>query len=146
MCRSGATFTNKKKGVFLTRLAECANITDACRAADIPRRTAYNAKAADEKFAASWQEAIDTYIDDRLEAEADRRAVEGVRKKKFTKNGEPIMDTETGKQYEEREYSDTLLIFRLKALRPDVYREKSSVDVTSNGKQISFVEVVATVK
>ena len=51
-----------------------------------------------------------------LEAEADRRAVEGVVKPLFYKGQRlPV---------EVREYSDVLLMFRLKALRPEQYRER----------------------
>jgi hypothetical protein len=58
---------------------------------------------------------------DTLEAEADRRAAEGTLRPVFYK----------GEQCGEiREYSDTLLIFRLKALRPEKYRERSNVAVS----------------
>jgi hypothetical protein len=134
MCR--AKMTAAKKEIFLAELAKTGNISASCKAADLARMTAYDHRAADEAFRAAWDEAIDIYIDS-LEREADRRAVEGCTKKKFLKNGEPVIDPETGEQYVEREYSDTLLIFRLKALKPDKYRENQSIE-HSGALSISF--------
>lgn len=133
MCRTD--LTARKKALFLAKLAETGNVSRSCEAADISRQTVYTNKKAMADFAAEWTVAEDKYIE-RLEAEADRRAVEGVRKKKFTKTGAPIMDPETGLQYEEREYSDTLLIFRLKGLRPDTYRDNSKVEHTGDIKMM----------
>ena len=66
-----------------------------------------------------------------LEEEARRRAVEGIRRKKFYK-GEPIIDPKTGQQYEEIEYSDKLLMFLMKNLIPDVYGDKSKVEISGS--------------
>lgn len=38
----------------------------------------------------------------------------GLTRKKFTGAGEPVINPDTGEQYAELEYSDTLLIFLLK--------------------------------
>ena len=62
-----------------------------------------------------------------LEDVAKSRAVDGVVRKKFGKDGEPIIDPETGLQYVEREYSDTLLIFLLKGNNPEKFRERHEV-------------------
>ena len=37
----------------------------------------------------------------------------------------PIIDPETGEQYVEHEYSDNLLMFMLKARRPDKFKDRS---------------------
>jgi len=72
-------------------------------------------RKADADFARRWREADNLAIE-RMEAEADRRAVDGTDRPVFHQ----------GKRSGEiREYSDTLLIFRLKARRPEVYRERS---------------------
>jgi hypothetical protein len=71
-------------------------------------------RKSDADFAKRWKEADDLAVE-RMEAEADRRAVEG--------NDKPIY-YQGEKCGEVREYSDTLLIFRLKARRPEVYRER----------------------
>lgn len=69
-----------------------------------------------------------------MEEELHRRAVIGVKRKKFFQ-GQAIIDPETDEPYYEREYSDTLLIFRLKALRPEKYRDNQqaiNVNTTNN--------------
>ena len=96
---------------FLSSLETTGNIRASCAQAGINRTTAYNAKEANAKFAARWDVAIEDAID-RLEFEAVRRAREG---------------------------SDVLLIFMLKAARPNIYRDR--VDVQHAG-QVSFSAVV----
>ena len=59
----------------------------------------------------------------RLEAIARRRAELGVKKFKFC-HGKPITDPETGEPYFEFEYDTRLLIFLLKALKPEKYRDR----------------------
>lgn len=97
----------------------------------------------DPVYAAAFEQSREQAAD-RLEQEARRRAIEGVRRKKFTRAGEPIMDTETGKQYEELEYSDTLLIFLLKGARPDTYRERQVHELT--GKDGGPIESMAVIE
>jgi len=58
---------------------------------------------------------------ERIEEEADRRAVEGTLEPVF------YQGFECGQV---RRYSDTLLIFRLKALNPQKYRERASIEHT----------------
>lgn len=89
------------------------------------------------------QAAVDVALDryaERLEREADRRAIDGLLRKKFQRNGDPIIDPATGEQYEEREYSDTLLIVRLKAVKPAVYRDH--IDLTSGGDKLQPIRVI----
>jgi hypothetical protein len=71
-------------------------------------------RKSDADFERRWKEADELAIE-RMEAEADRRAVDGTDKPVFYQ-GE--------RSGEVREYSDSLLIFRLKARRPEVYRER----------------------
>jgi len=117
-------------------LRDTANVRLACAAAEIDRSTAYRLRESDEIFAAAWEEAIGEAAD-LLEAEARRRAIEGLRRVKFDR-GRPIMVPVVGDDglvvkdvdgnpklvpYVEHEYSDTLLIFLLKAALPGKYRE-----------------------
>lgn len=132
-------FTTKKKSKFIDIFSDCGNVSRSCEILGVSRRSAYNHKDRDPKFAEMWDDAQSRYVE-KLEAEADRRATEGLLKKKFLTNGEPVIDPETGKQYLEREYSDTLLIFRLKALAPKRYRE--NLDVTSAGKRLVNTVVI----
>lgn len=108
---------------FLARLRASGNVTVAAEAATVDRATVYDARAADAGFAEAWKAALEEAAD-RLEAEARRRAHDGLLRKKFTAKGEPVIDPETGEQYWEREYSDVLLMFLLKAARPEKFRDR----------------------
>lgn len=79
------------------------SISAACKAADIGRQTWYDWLANDPAFAAQVREAKEEKADE-LEVAAQRRA---------------------------KKDSDTLLIFLLKNLRPDQYREKQQITVVS---------------
>jgi hypothetical protein len=89
---------------FLAALEQTCNITLACRAAEVHRSTAYDHRNADPEFKALWDAAEETGVE-LLEAEARRRAV-GTQEK----NG-----------------SDLLMIFLLKAHRPEKYRDNATV-------------------
>ena len=102
---------------FLVALSVMGNVGRACQAANIGRRTVYDAKKADKNFAEQWESALEEATDS-LEAEAWRRAHDGVTRKQFTRGGDPIIDPETGEQYVLHEYSDTLMVTLLKAHRP----------------------------
>ena len=122
----------------LASLAKYGNISKACADAHVGRTTFYQRRDADKDFADRAAEALETATD-ALELEARRRANNGVERKKFDK-GQPIIDPETGEQYIEREYSDTLMIFLLKAHRPDKFRERYSHEHTGkDGKPIASV-------
>src|SRR5688572_14466256 len=67
------------KALFLNHLGRTGNVRLAAEAAGIGRMTVYEHRAADKVFAAQWEEAMQNAADV-LEAEAHRRAVEGVQK------------------------------------------------------------------
>ncbi len=90
---------------FLEKLAESGNVSRACRAAKVARQTAYRHRSIDALFKVAWDEALGIAVG-LLEDEAWRRAREGWLEPVFYK-GE--------KQGSVRKYSDTLLIFLLKA-------------------------------
>lgn len=103
------------KEVFIAALLKSSNVTAACRKAKISRSFAYDERNRDAEFAALWDDTLEMALDD-AESEAWRRAVKGtVSNRQFDKEGNLISTT--------RQYSDTLLIFMLKAHRPDKYRE-----------------------
>ena len=108
----------KDKAAFLDALAETANVTWACKVANIPRRTAYEWRDADSVFADGWEQAVELGTD-ALEDEAIRRGHAGVDKPVY-QGGEKVGTV--------REYSDTLLIFMLKARRPDKFKERAQID------------------
>src|SRR4051794_21905301 len=80
-------------------LAKGHTVAGACKAANVGRTTAYQARQRDEEFAVAWRD-LEEHAIEVLEAEAYRRAMNG---------------------------SDKLMAFLLKARRPDVYRERVDV-------------------
>ena len=97
---------------FLDALAETGSVRAAAAASGRARGAWLALRGRDAAFAQAWDEALDAYVE-LLEAEADRRAVGG--------EDEPIFYG--GKQVGSRtRASDSLLMFRLKALRPGRYR------------------------
>ncbi len=109
------------------------NVTRAAQASGIDRNTAYAAKDNDPKFAADWADAEKGALDT-LEAEAYRRAVEGVQKPVFYQGEECGLV---------REYSDMLLTTLLKARAPEKYRENAKVEHSGSvSVPIEIIEVV----
>lgn len=98
-------------------------MTHACRAARISRTTIYEWRDADENFAKQWDAALELGISG-LEDEAVRRAFHGVLKPVYQK---------ARRCGSIREYSDTLLVFLLKAHRPKKFRENVKIDGTLSG-------------
>ena len=116
--------TPQKKGRFLAELRKTGNITHAVTVIGIDRRHIYRIREGDAEFAAAWDDAIQAYAD-KLEAAADQRAVDGyVKQVVLLDDGDPI---------EIRAYSDVLLMFRLKALRPEQYKERGAYEHTGAG-------------
>lgn len=90
----------------------------AARAGGIHRNTLMKHVEMNEEFAELFQNALDEYTLD-LEAEAHRRAVQGIEEKIYTKDGD-----ECGTKII---YSDRLLELLLKANAPEKYRENARV-------------------
>jgi hypothetical protein len=121
--RARTPTTEKRKEQFLKELANRANVSDAARAAGVGRRTAYDWRAADEAFAAAWDEAVEHAVDE-LEREAWRRAAEGFDEPVYQK-GELVGTV--------RRYSDHLMSVLLKAHRPEKFRERTQTELTGPG-------------
>lgn len=123
---SGKAWTQRTlqraRDAFLAELAKRGNVSEACRAAEVPRSTAYQWKAADEAFAAAWNEALEVACD-AMEGEAWRRAVEGTEEPVYGRVGKD-KDGQIGTV---RKYSDTLMVKLLQAHRPEKYRERQDV-------------------
>lgn len=90
---------------FLAALRGSGNIRESCARAGIARHVAYDLRDADPVFAAEWKAALDDAVDE-LESAARARALHT---------------------------SDNLLIFLLKAHRPEKYRESSRVEMSGPG-------------
>ena len=115
---------HQKKRAYLLALSSCGNVTLAAKTAGVDRSMVYkwrNGVAGrpndhgDEAFRAAEAIAKEMAAD-RLEEEAWRRAVVGVDEPVGFYRGEPGAWL--------KRYSDTLLIFLLKGLRPEKYRER----------------------
>ncbi len=113
----------KLQAAFLTAFRESCTVTQAAKQAGIARRTHYNWLKADPSYQAQFED-LEEEVTETHEREAMRRASEGTLKPVFYQ----------GKTCGEiREFSDTLLIFLLKARRPETYRERSDVNSTIKG-------------
>ena len=119
-----------KKGAFLAEYGKLGNITKAAEEVEMDRGTHYVWLEADDQYAKDFAAAQSRYIE-KLEAEADRRATEGVE--------EPVFHQGTVCGHKKR-YSDTLLIFRLKGLAPERYRERT--DIKHDHKHSGTVRVI----
>jgi len=128
---------------FLKTLAITGNVFRACKACEVGRTAVYEERKANGEFAKEWDRSLEDAAD-RLESEARRRAYKGLTRKKFTGKGEPIIDPATGEQYYEREYSDTLLIFLLKGLNPEKFRERISAEHSGPGGKP--IPIAATIR
>lgn len=114
--------TGRRRGLFLDTLSATGNVSAAARAAQVARSTCYRTRRLDADFAEQWTDAEEAAVD-LLEAEARRRALDGV-ERPLVGGGKLIRDDD-GKVVMVREYNDRLLEFLLKAHRPDKYRDKT---------------------
>jgi hypothetical protein len=118
--------TQEKREKFLLSLVETGgNVSASCGLAGIKRRTAYDWRSDDPEFAAEWDEAVNVGLD-ALESEARRRAFEGIEEPVFYK-GEICGHI--------RRYSDSLIMFMLKAYRPQ-FRDRVLIDVNAVDAEI----------
>jgi len=122
---------------FLSVYAECGNITQAANAVGVSRRAHYGWLDNNESYREHFADANETATD-KLEKEARRRAIEGVRVYKFTRDGQPILRPgatldDPDPYYYERVYSDKLIELLLRAHRPEKFRDRVSQEVTGPG-------------
>jgi hypothetical protein len=132
-----------KREAFLTAFAKVGNIRMAAQMAKCARASHY-LWMKDPEYAKRYEEAADEACD-LLEAEARRRAEHGIEEPVVHKGRlcfRPVLD-EQGRvvldddgqpkmvPFTIRRYSDTLLIFLLKALKPEKYRDHYRAPHTS---------------
>lgn len=143
-----AGLPNARQNAFLAAFAQCGRVSEASAASGVPTNT-HNTWMQDATYREKYEEAK-IHFGEILEAEADRRAFDGFLKPIYHK-GELV-------GYERR-YSDALLMFRLKALLPDRYRERSETivsgsvqhdhehkhSITVEERQALILEVLATI-
>lgn len=97
---------------FLELLSEGLTVGESCVRAGIVRATIYRKRHEDYVFAQLWDQSLDI-AGDRLEEEADRRGFTG---------WEEVVQHKGGATSTRRRYSDRMLMFRLRALKPGRYR------------------------
>jgi len=114
---------NGKKRAFLAAYAAVGTLTGAAKLARCDISSHYVWKKRDPAYVAAFTRA-QALAAETLEDEATRRAM-GWEETHYTAAGTP---------YTVYKYSDTLLIFRLKALKPEVYRDHHAPD---SGQKIS---------
>lgn len=116
------TSKRQRQRAFLKAYASAGNLAVAAQAADVDRSAVYRWQK-EPKFADQFEQAREEAAD-RLEAEALRRARSGVDEPVFYRG------VQVGSV---RKYSDTLLIFLLKAARPEKFRDRASVEHSGPG-------------
>ena len=124
--------TVRWQDVFLMTLREIGHVGRSCEAAKVSRNTAYTYRHQDPEFAKAWETAIEDAAFT-LEDEAWRRARDGV--------DEPIIYR--GKIIAtQKRYSDVLLMFLLKGIKPEKWADKLTIRITAEDletlKQMGF--------
>jgi hypothetical protein len=114
---------------FLAAIRDGLHVREAAATANVDGTMPYHRRDEDEAFRAAWEQAskIGTKA---LEAEAGRRSYHGTTRAVY------YMGEECGRI---REYSDTLLMFLLRARKPKKYRDRGKLELT--GKDDGPVEV-----
>lgn len=113
-------FDDRARIVYLESLERTGMVGLSAKACGVTHRQINRVFKKDEAFAEACQEALCAYRD-RIEAEAHRRAVEGVEK------GVWYRGARVGT---EQEYSDSLMQTLLKGNRPEKYRDRLDVAAT----------------
>ncbi|HEV7216792.1 MAG TPA: hypothetical protein VGP33_16925 [Chloroflexota bacterium] len=114
--------TAQHKKAFLEAFAEYGNVSRAALVANVERRTIYKWLEHDDTFILEYRQA-EMQAEDVLEHAGWKRAVEGVEQTHGIFHQGQQVATET-----KVEYSDTLLMFLLKARNPKKYRDRVSID------------------
>jgi len=114
MARGRSNRTPKNRETLVAALREGLSVGGACTVAGISRRSYYDWRSEDPEFAAECDEAMDAGTDF-LEDVARQRATES---------------------------SDTLLIFLLKARRPEKYRERQETRHVGDEEQPVSITLV----
>lgn len=115
MARKKITRTLAQRDAFIAALSAGSTVSDAAKAAKLCKDTVYRWRKTDPDFSAAWD---DAYVQggDLLAKEAYRRAHDGVE--------EPVFHHGKVVGYV-RKYSDTLLMFLLKAREPERYCDRA---------------------
>lgn len=117
--------SDELKQAFLDALATSGVVKTAMVASGVSGYSTHKRwRDTDPEFAEAYAEALEASADT-LEAEARRRALEGVVRVKF--------QPKTGEPYDEIQYSDPLTMFLLKAARPDKFADRTKNELSGPG-------------
>lgn len=119
------SFTRKRQAEFLALIAMGWAVNHAAKRVGIIKQTVYALRDRDEGFAAAYIEAKKEKVEN-LEQEAYQRAM----------GREEIIVGKNGEEHIVKKYSDLLMIFLLKAEKPDKYREKLDIKVSEERRII----------
>ncbi len=111
-----------RKRRFLKRYLERGSFYLAAEYAGVTEPAVRKWIKKDPLFAECFVAVREAFVE-RMEEEADRRGARGIRVMRYYQ-GRPIIDPRNGKPLIECEFSDALLMFRLKALKPGMYRDR----------------------
>lgn len=135
-----------RQAAFLAAFAECGNLSLSCQLSGVGRQTHYD-WMRNPDYRLRWEEARDTAVD-MLAGEARRRAM-GIDVPVIYQGSLCYPRLPNGKRSRKpltiRQYSDVLLMFLLKAARPDIYRDnwrgelvhRTDVKVAHEGPDLS---------
>lgn len=128
--------SRKRRRAFLAALAETGGrVMEAAKAAGYTDTSALQKyRRENEDFAEEWDRAVEAGTD-MLVDEVVRRAIDGVHEPQFYK-GEVIGYT--------LKYSDALLMFQIRAMRPDRYRENARGGEINMNFGIAVMPMTAT--
>jgi hypothetical protein len=110
----------KKRAFLICFVANAGQVGKASKDAEVDPSTPYNWRKNDPAFAEAYERAK-VLAAEVLEQEAVRRAFEGVEEPTGWYQGKPGGHV--------RKYADTLLIFLLKGMMPEKYRERTDVNL-----------------
>jgi hypothetical protein len=117
--------TRERQERFVKALADTGIVSVAVEIAGTSRTRVYELRKHDSDFASAWAEAEEQAAD-ALEAEAWRRAVQGVAEP-LVSAGKVVRDDD-GQPLVIRRYSDNLLLALLKARRPEKFKDRAVVE------------------
>jgi len=126
--------TPKKRAAFLKMVAETANITASAMHVHVTRQRLYEIRAKNRRFREEWDAAVELGTR-ALEDEATRRATVGWDEPVFYQGNQCGLV---------RKFSDTLLIFQLKARDPAKYRERIDANLVHSGNPDAPIKIDAS--
>jgi len=118
------------KRKFIEAFKREANVLTACQISGISRKTAYQWRKDDSRFAEEWDSSVEV-SNDVIRRAIFHRAVDGW-EEPLVSAGKIVRD-EHGSPMDIRKYSDPLLQFLAKS-RMKEFREKQELDVTGSMK------------